>query len=154
MLHLYRLLLSLYPSTYRREFTEEMVAVFRQVQRDCSSLGIMPRLEFSIREVAGLLAGAFRERTKVRTETLPGSALPSLLFPRWMIVGMVLMLVAVLMAIETARVMAVQGMGASPRWGELFPSFVVAILALMSGVGLIGYAVLAWVRRLGRRPFE
>ena len=154
MLHLYRLLLLLYPSTHRREFSEEMITVFRQAQRDCSSLGFVPRLEFSIREMAGLLAGAFRERTKVRTETLPGSAMRSLLFPRWMIVGMVLMLVAVLMAIETARVMSVQGMDASPTWGGLFPSLVLAILTLMSGLGLIGYAVLLWVRRLGRRPFE
>jgi hypothetical protein len=154
MLHLYRFLLLLYPSAYRREFAEEMVAVFRQAQRDCSSLGFLARLEFSFREIAGLLVGAFRERTKVSNEVLAGGAMRSFRFPRWMIVGMVLTLLAVLMAIETTRVLSTQGVVASPSWGFLSPSVVLAILTLMSGLGLIGYGVRLWLRHLRRRSFE
>src|SRR5688572_29869495 len=47
-----------------------------------ASLGFKPRIRFSLREIAGLLAGAFREQMKVRQETLRAASMRTFRFPQ------------------------------------------------------------------------
>jgi hypothetical protein len=147
VLHLYKLFLFLYPWAYRQEFAEEMLSVLRQVHRDCASLGFKARIRFSLRETAGLLAGAFREQMKVRKRILRGGAMSRFRFPRWTIVLLVLALLVVLAGIETARAISWQrlstGADISPRWAFFLPDFdfVFAMVAMMCVLGLIGYVV-------------
>jgi hypothetical protein len=98
VLHLYKLVLLLYPSAHRQEFAAEMLSVFRQLHLDCASLGFKARVRFSLREIAGLLAGAFREQLKVVKGTLRGGAMRTFRFPRWTIPVMVLALLGLLAA--------------------------------------------------------
>jgi len=78
-----------------------------------------------------------------------------------MIVAMVVVLMTVMMAIETARVMSTRGAAVSPHWGALLVPFGFAVLTLMCGLGIIGYGLLIALRRivhqrmrqsLGKRP--
>jgi hypothetical protein len=64
MLSLYRGLLYLYPSVYRREYADEMVCVFRDAEADARDGSVKERIAFRIRETFGLLAGAARERVR------------------------------------------------------------------------------------------
>lgn len=153
MLHLYQLLLLLYPSAYRREFAVEMISVFRQAQRDCRSHGFKARIEFSLREIAGLLAGASREQTRVRNGTLKGGPMRSFRFPRWAIVSMVLALLAVLTGIESAVIIATQmwpsRSNVTVSSGYLLSDFVFAVVAMMCFLGLIGFVLRAALGRTG-----
>jgi len=149
MLHLYRFLLLLYPSTYRLKFGAEMMDVLSQAQQEFEVLTFRARLEFSLREIAGLLGGAFQQRLNARNVTWSGGFMQSFRFPRLMLVGMVLTLLAVLMAIESARLIASQGASMVPPWGALFFPFVFAMLTVMGVLGLIGYGILVALRRIG-----
>src|ERR1700674_569987 len=64
MLALYQSLLRLYPSTYRQEFAEEMVAVFREVDADAHQKGSTAAAQFYLREIIGLLRGAAAEHAR------------------------------------------------------------------------------------------
>jgi hypothetical protein len=57
----YRQLLRLYPAPHRRQFGEEMIAVFGDIRSDAASRGAVARIVFYIRESAGLIAGAMQE---------------------------------------------------------------------------------------------
>src|SRR4029434_1470034 len=120
MLHLYNFLLLLYPWAHRQEFAEEMLSVFREVHRDCVSLGFKARVRFSLREIAGLLAGAFREHTKVHKGNLRGGAMRMLRFPRWTVTLLVLALLVVLAGINILATQTLSLVTAiSPRWAFL-----------------------------------
>ena len=67
MLTLYRWLLYLYPSLYRREYKDEMVSVFRDAYADASAGRVKERISFRVREILGLLGGAAREHIFVIT---------------------------------------------------------------------------------------
>jgi hypothetical protein len=139
VLYLYKFLLLLYPSAHRQEFAEEMLSVFRQVHRDCASLGFKARIRFSLREIAGLLAGAYREHTKVRKGNL-GGAMRMFRFPRWTVTLLVVALLVVLAGIvQTQRIgdkFASQtfspGTVISPRW---------AMQQLLQAAGSLGTAI-------------
>src|SRR5690348_12090642 len=64
LLRLYRWLLRLYPARYRFTFGREMVAVFQQRRADAWSKGAFFRITFCIREIAGLVPAALRERAR------------------------------------------------------------------------------------------
>jgi hypothetical protein len=137
VLHLYNFLLLLYPWAHRQEFAEEMLSVFREVHRDCASLGFKARVRFSLREIAGLLAGAFREHTKVHKENLRGGAMRMFRFPRWTVTLLVLALLVVLAGIDKVG-MATQtlspGTAISPRWAFLQLLQAAALFVCVLGV--------------------
>src|SRR5579864_8302664 len=64
-LELYRDALRLYPKSYRQQFGEEMLVVFRDLRAEAATQGTFARSNFCLREVAGLVAGAFREHGRV-----------------------------------------------------------------------------------------
>jgi hypothetical protein len=74
LLTAYRSLLCLYPESYRNEFGQEMIAVFREAQTDVSP-AVTAKITFHQREFRGLLSGALR----AHFERLFG---PAVLFPR------------------------------------------------------------------------
>ena len=150
MVHLYNFLLLLYPSGHRQEFAEEMLSVFRQAHRDCASLDFKARVRFSLREIAGLLAGAFREHTKVHKQNLRGGAMRTFRFPRWTVTLMVLALVLV---IALTRVIAgikwdalSSGVSISLRWAPLLPLMLASVLF----VCFLGVIVFVLRAALGR----
>jgi hypothetical protein len=150
VLRLYKLVLLLYPWAHREEFAEEMLSVFRQAHRDCASLGFKVRVRFSLREIAGLLAGAFREHTKVHQENLRGGAMSMFRFPRWTLAFLVAALVLVL---TLTRVIAgitwdtlSSGVSISPRWAPLLPLMLAAALS----VCVLGVIVFVLRAALGR----
>jgi hypothetical protein len=68
MLSLYRCLLCLYPTAYRREYGDEMAGVFRELLNDVPTeirgKGSLPRGALLLREFAGLLCGALEEHSR------------------------------------------------------------------------------------------
>jgi hypothetical protein len=68
MLRIYRLLMFLYPARYRAEFGQEMPAVMEQALRASDHRG-----RFFLSEIAGLIAGAIRERMIRRPPMNPAS---------------------------------------------------------------------------------
>ena len=150
MLHLYNFLLLLYPSGYRQEFAEEMLSVFREVHRDRASLGFKARVRFSLREIAGLLAGAFREHAKVRKANLTGG-MRMFRFPRWTVTLLVFALGIVIagnriIAGITWDTLSPWGVSISPRWALLLPLLLAAVLF----VCVLGVIVFVLRAALGR----
>jgi hypothetical protein len=145
VLHLYRLLLLLYPRAHRQEFAEEMLTVFRQIHRDFAPLGLGPKIRFCLRETAGLLAGAFGEHMKARNRAL-GGVMRTFRFPRWTVALLVLALLVVLAGIDViARQSLSFGANISPRWAFLELLQVAAVV--MSVLGLIGFVLRAALGR-------
>jgi hypothetical protein len=66
MCAIYRYMLWLYPEACRAEFAEEMLAVVSARAEDAGRDGMLTRMKFHGREVAGLLAGALDERLRVK----------------------------------------------------------------------------------------
>ena len=64
LVRLYRCFLRLFPSRYRSTFAPEMTNVFQQAEADAWSKGIASGITFSLREIAGLILGAFREHAR------------------------------------------------------------------------------------------
>lgn len=159
----YRFLLQLYPSAHRHEYGEEMLAVFREVQAETRGKGILRTGRFWIREVLGLLGGAFEEHFR----SLMGSSYPPSIFLRRPIMRsefrfpkatatlMTIILAAVVMAIEkaTAIVNSVPHTGPhvgpiQPAHFTLFPTLLV-ILTFGCVAGAIGWAIAFALHRTG-----
>jgi hypothetical protein len=62
MISVYRILLRLYPRSFRSAFADEILATLAEVEEDCASRGTIDRILLAGREIAGLLAGVFVER--------------------------------------------------------------------------------------------
>ena len=77
-MRLYGMALKLYPAPFRSEFGEEMSEVFGRAVLDTASGGRWPLLELFLREMAGIVAGAARERTtrEALAATACGNAAP------------------------------------------------------------------------------
>jgi hypothetical protein len=142
MLRLYRSLLYMYPLDYRREFGGEMQYVFLQAQSTATSRRLTARLGFCLREITGLIWGAFHAQVfswfGLDWDPFRRFAMrPGFRFPRSTVFLMCVILAGVALAIEKAKTVelrygAAYGMSG---WSAL------ASLALM--VGLVGVAVAA-----------
>ena len=111
MLTLSRYLLYLYPAAHRMEFGEEMSDVLSERQNDIGKRGALARWISNSREIGGLLRGAVREQVRAATGLYSWEGFPirrirmrtEFRFPKATPVLMMVILVAVLMAIEKAR---------------------------------------------------
>jgi len=63
----YRLLLCLYPASYRESFAKEMTLVFGEASAEVEDAQWAVRIRFYTREGLGLLHGAVRERVRAAT---------------------------------------------------------------------------------------
>ena len=65
MLLLYEQLLRLYPARYRQQFEDEMLTLFQELHSENRIRTRVHRGIFYVREIAGVLRGAARERCRV-----------------------------------------------------------------------------------------
>ncbi|MBZ5591491.1 MAG: hypothetical protein LAP39_04600 [Acidobacteriia bacterium] len=64
LIRLYRLLLRLFPASYRSTFSQEMANVFQLALADAWSRGVLRATAFCIREFSGLALGAVRAQAR------------------------------------------------------------------------------------------
>lgn len=163
MSSLYCSLLYLYPPGHRREYGEEMIAVFREIHTDTTEKGLLARGVFWVREVRGLLAGALQEH--LRTIAGPHHSRPlfprrftmrsEFRFPRATTTLMTIILAAVVMAIEKATAIQNSIAPSSPHVGPIHPAqftflpTLLLILAIAGAGGTLGWAILFALHRSG-----
>jgi hypothetical protein len=137
MLSLYRGLLYLYPSLYRREYADEMISVFRDAQDDLSAASVTDRISFRIREILGLLAGALRERV-----------------PRSTVFLMSIIFAGVILAMEKANLIQVKyAAGVGSIWPSL-PWFLGSTLLFTWAAALVVWGILFALGRTGTHRLE
>jgi len=155
MLHLYRLLLRLYPRDYFAEFAEEMTSVFRQAQQDYQRRSRKDWSVFCVREMSGLLCGALREHIRYRDQSvsLGRFDMRSFRFPRWTIVLMLMILLGMVVAIEKGRSLSIELASGSSVHSVWWPGFFLMALTLMAGAGGIGYGLLVVLGKAGIQRF-
>ena len=159
MLAVYRTLLYLYPTQHRRQFGEEMLAVFQDVWAE--KKGFITQTMISIREFTGLLKGAFREHLRgVSGAEGEVSLFPwrftmhnGFRFPKATAVLMTLILAGVVVAIKKGEDIANSLPSVSQPIAPIHPmhitllSPIVVLLVGFWAAGLIGGTVLFAVRR-------
>jgi hypothetical protein len=167
-LSLYQLALRLYPAFHRVQFGEEMIALFRELQAETATKGTLARSRSCVREIAGVVAGALRERWRVmggdhvlllfsnrrftmRTEFR---------FPKATAVLMTIILAGVVLAIQRGEAIHASLPYANPPVGPihsvhstLLPGVVIG-LAFFYAAGLIGWAILFALHRSGPHRLE
>lgn len=150
---LYRRLLRLYPPSYFREYGAEMVSVFAQAQEAASKTGLKARLAFWRREIVGLIAGALRAHSRLHHWSPIGrfQMRSQFRFPRSAIMLMMVILAALIHAINQARIISSQHtIGAGPPPGVLTDiQFLATVFAMFIMIGAAGYGVLFALRRTG-----
>lgn len=164
MLAFYRLLLYFYPSAYRAEYGEEMLAVLADLQRAVRQKSIFNRAWLGIHESGGLLYGAMQEHVRSITGPYRGMFSPRRIimrteyrFPKAAAVLMTIILVAILWTIEKAKTISVAYANAqvSPIKVEvsILPAFAIALVGACVA-GAIGWAVIFALRRSGIQRFS
>ena len=168
MLAIYRCLLYLYPSAYRDEYGEEMMAVFYQVEAAMGRKSSVARTVRSIREAGGLLRGALRERARSIVGPHGGAMFSSrrlamrseFRFPKATVTLMAIILVGVIMAIDKARAIQASVPYANPRVGPIQPVHLTVLPSLLlifvaaCVAGGIGWAILFALQQSGVQHFS
>src|SRR5579863_10153638 len=160
---IYQSLLRLYPAEHRREFGEEMAAVFSEIWAETESKGPLACSLFWTREVAGLVKGAFHEHLRlvpgvngVSLSTRRFTMRNGFRFPKTTIVFMALILGGVLVAIKKGQDIATSVPDINPPL-QVHIQPVHSILlggmplffAIFYAAGLIGWAILFALKRSG-----
>jgi hypothetical protein len=160
MLSLYRGLLYLYPSLYRREYADEMISVFRDAHDDLSAARVTDRISFRIREILGLLAGALRERVRFVSGRSPLIAFrrfdmrPEFRFPRSTVFLMSIIFAGVILAMEKANLIQVKyAAGVGSIWPSL-PWFLGSTLLFTWAAALVVWGILFALGRTGTHRLE
>ncbi len=160
-INLYRNLLRLYPATHRKEFGEEMAAVFGDALADRTSQSLWNRGAFLAREAVGILGGALREHWRVWGGDPVELWFPTrrfamrneFRFPKTTAVLMTIILAGVVLAIKKGE--TISSSPINPPIGPLPPIHSVLLggifltLAFFYAAGLIGWAILFAMRRSG-----
>lgn len=147
-------LLRLYPGSYRVEFGEEMVSVFRDARRAVPA-ALPAKVSFYGREFCGLLSGALC----AHFNRLFGSAIPitrfgmqaHFRFPRSTVFLMLLIFAAVLLAISKAS--GVAGDTSGSVWPSLV-SVLAFMLLTMCAAATVIWGILHALRRSGVHRLE
>ena len=155
MLTLYRWLLYLYPSLYRREFADQMVSVFRDAQADVSAGSFGERISFRARETWGLLAGAVQEHIRVISGSYQLISFarfdmrPEFRFPRSTVFLMSIIFAGVMLAMEKANTIQVKyGAGSGSIWPSL-PWFLGLTLLFTCATVMVVWGILFALGRTG-----
>ena len=165
MLAVYRNLLRLYPAEHRQVFGEEMLSVLLQERDETATRRPMDRARLVVREIAGLLVGAFHEHFRAFTEIHEELSFATgrftmrngFRFPTSTIVFMALILGGVLTAIKKGEDIATSvphDMGpAAPVHIQSVHSILLGgmplFFAFFYAAGLIGWVILFALRRSG-----
>ncbi|HVH70844.1 MAG TPA: hypothetical protein VNB49_07020 [Candidatus Dormibacteraeota bacterium] len=167
MLALYRSLLYLYPSAYRCEYGEEMMEVLSEVQAEIRKRRAFARVWCGAQEAGGLLYGALHENLRRITGSYDHGLFSSLLsprrfkmksefrFPKSTVALMMVILAAVIFAIEKAKAISASLPHANrpvgpiqPTHFAIVPSLLVAMIGAIAA-GLIGWGALFALHRSG-----
>ena len=163
MLNIYRQLLRLYPATYQREFADEMLAVFEEARCKTLRETCMKRALFNLREVTGLVSGAFKEHLRIadwRDFKFPFPRKEFIMrngfrFPKSTVVFMVLILGGVLMAIKKGGDIERSLSQVNPQITPIQPSHwalvppVVLLWIFFCALGLVGWGIVFALKRSG-----
>jgi len=171
MLAFYRSILNLYPAAYLREYGEEMMDVLSEVQAKAHKRSALVRFSSGVHEACGLLYGALREHfwsiagahDKRRLSPMFSTTFLSrrdtmrseFRFPKATVALMLVILAAVMFAIEKARAISMSIPHANPSVGPIHPTQAMIVQALLAtliwaiGAGAIGWAILYALRRSG-----
>jgi hypothetical protein len=164
MLNVYRTLLRLYPAKHREVFGQEMLEVLLAARDENSKQKPFARGRFIVRESAGLVNGALRERFRLSTEihdelsfvTRRFAMRNGFRFPKTTIFFMLLILGGVLSAIKRGEDIATSVPDANPPIAVHVQSVHSILLggmplffAFFYAAGLIGWAILFALRRSG-----
>jgi hypothetical protein len=163
MLPFCRYLLYLYPPAHRLVYGEEMVGVLREKQTELWDSGWVTRWAFWAREIVGLLHGALQERVLATTgfhswmefRLRRFSMRSEFRFPKATAWLMLIILAAVVMAIEKAKAIQASLPDTHPYVGPIQPAqfSVIATFAVVFVAGCVvaavGWAVLFALRRSG-----
>jgi hypothetical protein len=162
MLTAYQHLLRLYPKTYRKQFGDEMFAVFEDVRSEINHKGALARIAFFIREIAGLINGALREHLRTVFGVHQGLSIPTrrftvrneFRFPKSTAVLMMIILAGIVLALEKARVIQASYSDGNPvvpmeaSHLTFFPTLAL-LLVIFYATGVAGWAILFALRRSG-----
>jgi hypothetical protein len=160
---LYESLLRLFPRSYRQQFAEEMIAVFREVDADARKMGNIVTAKFYLREITGLFRGAVAEHA----QRILGSPAPFPLssrrftmrsgfrFPKTTALLMTVILAGIILAIQKAeeisaalpRDIAPAGPMWAPHVGIL--TTIVLTFLMVYVAGALGWIILFALRRSG-----
>ncbi len=162
MLPLYQSLLHLYPSAYRQQFAEEMIAVFREVDADAQKKGRIVTAELYLRELGGLFRGAIAEHARriLGSHTFPLSSRrftmrPGFRFPKTTSFLMTVILAGIVLAIRKAEAICaalpsdIAPVG--PMWAphvSILTTMALTFLVVYIA-GALGWLVLFALRRSG-----
>jgi len=126
---LYRFLLYLYPPSHRREYAEEMIAVFRDAQADVRRGGFRERISFRTRETVGLLTGGLQEHLRIFSGRSPMNSFtrcdmrPEFRFPKSTVLLMSVIFGGVIVAMREASAVQAKYRSASDSMWHTFPGF-------------------------------
>ena len=155
MLSLYRCLLYLYPSLYRRACADEMISVFRDAQAEVSTGSFGERISFRARESWGLLAGALQEHIRMISGSYQLISFtrfdmrPEFRFPRSTVFLMSIIFVGVILAMEKANTIQVKyGAGSGSIWPSL-PWFLGLTLLFTCATVMVVWGILFALGRTG-----
>lgn len=160
---IWRSLLYLYPSDYRQEYGEEMMAVLHEVYAESSGQGWWMRVRTDAREASGLVSGALHEHLRSKLGFYRPIFSPrrfamhsEFRFPRSTAALMIVIFAAVVMAIEKATAIA------SSQWPSrnaplgpiqlehfTFLPTIVTVFAFGAVAGTAGWLILFALRRSG-----
>ena len=155
MLIFYKCLLYLYPPLYRREFADEMICVFRDVQAEVRASSLRERISFRVRETEGLLAGALHEHLRIITGSdqpisfTRSDMRPEFRFPRSTVFLMSLIFAGVMVAMEKANTIQLKyAAGTGSIWPSL-PWFLAGTLLFTSAAAIAVWGILFALGRTG-----
>jgi hypothetical protein len=148
----YRWLLCLYPRSYRDEFGEEMVSVFRHARSELPP-AVAAKISFYWREFCGLLSGALR----AHFDRLFGPAMPlrrfnmqpQFRFPRSTVFLMLVIFAGTVLTIAKAASVA----GGLAVWPSLV-SVLMFMLLTMCTAAVVVWGILHTLRRSGVHRLE
>jgi len=163
MLTFYRRLLWLYPTSHRELFSEEMLAVFSELEMNHRTESISRRAIFYIRELLGVLRSALFEHISQTFDTEIDFTFASrrvfmkdgFRFPKTTAILMALILGGVLLAIKRGEDISASLPHVNPSVGPIQPAHstllppIALFFAFFYAAGLIGWAILFALRRSG-----
>lgn len=163
MVSIYESLLRLYPAEHRRQFGDEMLAVFLEARAEARDMKLISRVRFGLREIAGLMSGALLEHlhnlvgvdARLSFSTRRFAMRNGFRFPKTTAVLMIVSLAGIALAIERGRAIQVSFSNGHPPVVPLeaarftfFPTLLL-LLVMFYAVGLVGWAILFALRRSG-----
>lgn len=156
---IYDWLLRLYPCGHRRRFGEEMASVFEQAKAERAIQGPGRLTWFYLREIAGMLGGAWQERL-LEFSKRRSAMRTQFRFPKTTPFLMAVILAGVVLVIREGEAIQASLPDVNPPVGPIHPAqheFLSDIgiwLLSFYVAGLIGWAILFALRRSGAHRLD